>query len=565
MQTLKHRKLRVGRVSGVALRALAAAMRSKVVRHAVAHNVREELGIDRALALPAARRGPLLTSQAPLVARASHERPSEHLGPPAPRRAWPRTINDLVCAFAERRATPEGVARRALEAARSLALDGARGPFMGYLDERAARAAKSAEGHFERGLARVLEGVPFAVKEELDVEGMPTRLGTSFMPYYPAQKDALAVARLVGAGAIPVGQTPMTEYGMSPLGVNAHRRMPRNAHDAHRLAGGSSTGSAVAVALGVVPFALGTDGGGSIRVPAAYNGIFGLKPTYGRVPLVGHGSPWSTSVVHIGALAGTSSDLALVTELIAGADEGDALSATQPPLEAGKLVRALERGVRGLRIGVPHSEWRAAEPEVERLGTHALAALEREGAILVPITLELADHAAAIGYLTIALEVYAALREVRRAHLFDLGYDLQIVLSGLEAFRPDDYVEAQCLRSALRAELRDALREVDLIALPSTANTAPAIDDAEAKSGILDPDALAAACRFAFLANLTGLPAASVPVGLSSEGLPVGLQLIGDAWDEACVLQAAAHLERTGVATVTKPARAVDLLAPEPA
>ena len=218
--------------------------------------------------------------------------------------------------------------------------------------------------------------------------------------------------------------------------------------------------------------------------------------------------------------------------------------------------------MRGLKIGVPASEWRAAEADVERRGSRALTTLERAGATLVPISLALAEHAAAIGYLTIALEVHAALRYVRREHFSDLGYDLQVVLGGLDAFRADDYLDAQRLRSALRAELRTALLEVDVIALPSTANTAPTIDDAEAASGILDPEALAAACRFAFLGNLTGLPAASVPVGLADDGLPVGLQLLGDAWDEATVLQVAAHLEREGATSVVRPARAVDLLAP---
>ena len=206
-------------------------------------------------------------------------------------------------------------------------------------------------------------------------------------------------------------------------------------------------------------------------------------------------------------------------------------------------------------------EWQAAHPEVARLGRAALEALEREGARLVPIHLKLAPHAPAIGYLTIALEVHAGLREVRRDHMDALGPDLQVLLSGLDAFLSDDYLDAQRLRSALRSEMASTLADVDVIALPSTATTAPRIEDDELTSGILDPDALQAACRFAFLANLTGLPAASVPVGLAGDGLPVGLQIIGDAWDESCVLQVVAHLERIGAAVVPRPAAAVDLLA----
>ncbi len=560
MHTPKLANLRLGRVSGVALKTLAATMRAPVLRDAVAYTVRRELGIDRALALPSSARGPLLGSHAPLRARHRHDRPSERLGPPSVPTSWPRTSGAFTRAFSEGRTTPDAVSRRALTEARALALETSQGPFSDYLDERAKSASAASRERLLSHAPRLLEGVPLAIKEELDVAGVPTRLGTGFMPYFPAAKDSLAVERLVAAGAVPVGQTPMTEYGMSPLGVNVHRRMPRNAHDATRLAGGSSTGSAVAVALGLVPIAIGTDGGGSIRIPAAYNGVFGLKPTYGRVPLVGHGSPATTSVVHIGALSASSTDLALALGSMSGAAADDPLSELQPALAELELFEALGRGVRGLKIGVPESEWRAAEPGVERLGRAALATLERAGATLVPLSLELAEHASAIGYLTIALEVHAALRHVRREHFADLGYDLQVVLGGLDAFRSDDYLDAQRLRSALRSELRDALLEVDVIALPSTANTAPPVTDAEARVGIIDPAALSAACRYAFLANLTGLPAASVPVGLAEDGLPVGLQLVGDAWDEACVLQVAAQLERDGAARVVRPARAVDLL-----
>ena len=170
-------------------------------------------------------------------------------------------------------------------------------------------------------------------------------------------------------------------------------------------------------------------------------------------------------------------------------------------------------------------------------------------------------YAAAIGYLTIAIEARAALRAVEMQHFDDFGPDLKVFLSGVDGFAPDDYVDAQRLREKLREEAAAALRTVDAIALPTTATTAPTITDAEARSGIIDTVALDAACRFAFLGNLTGLPAASVPVGKDGAGLPIGLQIVGDAWDEACVLQVASHLERVGAALSPKPRDAFDLLA----
>jgi aspartyl-tRNA(Asn)/glutamyl-tRNA(Gln) amidotransferase subunit A len=437
---------------------------------------------------------------------------------------------------------------------------GARAPLCNRDDERALADARAASERYARGAPLgELDGVPLVVKEELDVAGFPTRLGTSFMAHAPAARDAVLVARLRRAGAVVLGQTPMTEYGLSPLGVNPHRKMPRNARSEAHLAGGSSTGSAVAVALGLAPLGIGTDGGGSVRVPAAYNGVFGLKPTYGRVPCTGHGMFRDTSVVHLGFIGASAHDVALALELGAGPDDGDAASLVQPPLAPGECVAALGRGVRGLKLGVPEAEWADAAPVVARAGKAALAALEREGAELVPLELPLARHAAAIGYLTIATEALGALREVERLRARDLGADLRVFLAGTAAFLPDDYADAQRLREALREEAARALLRVDLVCLPSAATVAPPVTDAEAASGIIDTRALDAACRYAFLGNLTGLPACSVPVG-EDAGLALGLQLVGDAWDEACVLAAAAHLERLGVTRLEPAPNAADLL-----
>jgi aspartyl-tRNA(Asn)/glutamyl-tRNA(Gln) amidotransferase subunit A len=267
-----------------------------------------------------------------------------------------------------------------------------------------------------------------------------------------------------------------------------------------------------------------------------------------------------TSVVHFGLLALGSEDLARALELAAGSDAGDRPSSAAPALAPGELVDALRRGVRGLRLGVPDAEWARADGDVAHVGRDALRALEREGAVLVPLELPLARHAASIGYLTIAVEAYAALREVEARVAPALNADLRIFLAGVRGFASDDYVDAQRLREALREEVARALVSVDLLALPSVANTAPPITAAEARSGIVDMPALDAACRFAFLANLLGLPAVSAPVGSGSNGLPVGLQLVGDAWDEASVLAAVAELERSEVARVPRAPGALDLL-----
>jgi aspartyl-tRNA(Asn)/glutamyl-tRNA(Gln) amidotransferase subunit A len=550
------------RISGLPLRLLVKAVRHFPVRQVVVDAFRAQLGIDAVLALGDDLRGPLPVDLLPVRARAQHARSSQELGVPEPA-DWPRASSSYAARYRDGKLRPEKVVDRAFALSRELA---ARRPSMGPLlahdEERARRAARDSGDRYSAGQAKsALDGVPIAIKEEVDVAGLPTRLGTSFLPDTPAAADSAVVARLRAAGAIILGQTAMTEYGMSPLGGNVHREMPRNAHDTTRLPGGSSSGSGVAVAVGLCPLALGADGGGSIRIPAALNGVFGLKPTFGRIPLAGHGLPAGSSVVHLGPIGASAHDLALFIELGSGADPRDPASVTQPALAGGELVAALQRGVSGLRIGIDDDEWSAAPDAISRPLRDALGALEREGAVLVRVRSRLARHASAIGYLTIGLETLSALHRVREEHRDRLGLDLQLLLTNIELYRSDDYISAQRVRSALRAEIAEILRDVDVLALPTTACAAPPVTDQEARDGFIDPEALEQACRFSFLGNLTGLPAGTAPVA-DSGALPLGLQIIGDAWDEAAVLQVLAHLERLGAARPRRPAVNVDIFGP---
>jgi aspartyl-tRNA(Asn)/glutamyl-tRNA(Gln) amidotransferase subunit A len=554
-------KLPKGRISGRTLSALVTAVRHTPARGPLTQLLRHDLGIERARALGPEARGDLPLTTAPLRARKSHTRPSEQLAAPQ-HLGLPRSAVALQAAYRRGSHDPVLVVQRALAAARSLSNQSPTlGPLSAYDDERAHAAALESRERFRAGAPlSPLDGVPIAIKEEVHQLGLSARLGTSFLPHDAGAQDACAVARLRKAGALIIGQTPMTEFGLSPLGANQHRRMPRNPHDRSRLAGGSSTGSAVAVATGVTPVSLGCDGGGSIRIPAALCGVFGLKPTFGRIPAVGLGLQGATSVVHLGPLAVCTGELASFVELSCGADAGDPISELAPSLDAGELTSALGRGVRGLRIGVDEAEWAAADSELTGPCRDALALLEKAGAELVPIRIVSAAHAAAIGYLTIGIEAFTAMSQLRQRHMDAMGPDLQLFLSGIETFRPDDYIDGQRLRQGLRREVAEVLRQVDLIALPSTARSAPQVSEEEARGGFVDPPLLDGMCRYAFLANLTGLPAVSVPVGGDRDGMPVGLQLIGDAWDEACVLQAAASLERIGVARALSSESCVDLL-----
>jgi aspartyl-tRNA(Asn)/glutamyl-tRNA(Gln) amidotransferase subunit A len=241
-------------------------------------------------------------------------------------------------------------------------------------------------------------------------------------------------------------------------------------------------------------------------------------------------------------------------------DANDSQTDFAPGLAHGSLERALSRGVKGLRVGIEEREWRDAARGVSKACEEAVQALERAGAKIVPVQIPLARFAPAIGYVTIGLEAYAGLRAEWRDHGSEMSRDLQVTLAALQTLSAADCVDAMRLRSGLRREAQRAFLEVDLLALPTTAETAMAASDAEIAQGFTDTTAMDALCRYTFFGNLTGLPAGTAPVGKDARGLPVGFQLVGDAWDEAAVLAAMAHLERLEVARSERPRVAVDVL-----
>lgn len=553
--------LKIPRLRGRTLAAIRASAEAPPTRATVRQLVARGLGLDQLARLPEGWRGELPLDARPLEARTHRvDAPTEPLDA-APRRDWPPTAEAYASRFSSGALTPRVVAERALQALGEL---GRRSPSMNILAaedaERTLADADAATARYRAGEARgPLDGVPFLVKDEFDVAGLPTRLGARAEPDTHAARDSTVVQRLRHAGAVFVGKTVLTEWGMSPIGANRGQPMPRNAHDPSRAPGGSSTGAAVGVALGLAPLSAGGDGGGSIRIPASLNGVFGIKPTFGRVSRAGDG--FKGSVAHAGPIAASTLDLARFLDAVASdVDPEDRLTIWAPPPPKGGFGALLGLGVVGLRIGVDEDEWRDASAEVARAGRAALAALEREGAVLVPVTLPIAHHAAKIGYLTIGPESLAAHRGdwLDRREL--INDDTRLSFAVLEGFSALEQLDAQRLRAGLRLELARALGDVDVLALPTTAITAPPLSERDARDGFSDPTALDGLCRFAFLGNLTGLPAATAPVGMDSTGLPIGLQIIGDAWDEAGVLAVLAHLERVGIAAVTRPSGAIDLL-----
>ncbi len=539
------------RLNGLPLRNVARIARTRVGSLALQRILRQELRIDGLRAVPEELRGDVPLDTRPIAARPPRELPAKDL--PPPEGGWSPSIERFARAYREGRTTPREVVTGALAEARRLAaMDPPMGPLCEYADEQALEEADAATKRWRAGTPLgPLDGVPWAVKEETAVRGMPLRGGTAFLDASPREADSTCVARVRASGAIALGLTPMTEFGMTPNGANSKRTMPRNPHSTDRLAGGSSTGSAVAVATGLVPFALGFDGGGSIRIPAAITGVFGIKPTWGRVSRAG--SIAKGSVSHAGPIARSTFELAHALELMSGHDPDDPQTLAAPHRPSGSFVAATSRDVRGLVIGVPDAEWRDASEVVARAGKSALAALERDGAKLVPVSFELMKHAPAIGYVTIACEARAGLRTEWREHADEMGDDLQVSFSALDAFSAMEYLDTARLRHGLRREMARAFTHLDLLALPTVVAPAAKVSSADMRSGFLDTRVLDGLCRFVFLGNLTGLPALSAPVGCDTDGLPLGLQLVGDAWDEASTLTAAAHLERLGIAVPRRP------------
>jgi aspartyl-tRNA(Asn)/glutamyl-tRNA(Gln) amidotransferase subunit A len=548
--------LMTGRLTGASLSLAARMLRQPRLAAIGADVMRRELGVNSLAALV---QGPeLLEPDAlPRASRAPRALASIANAPEAP--LWATTSEALTRAFRERRVSPEELLDRLFHEADRLA---ERQPWLRCVwmrDERGARkAARAAGERYARGQALgPLDGVPVLVTEQLAVAGLPRRLGHDLPHDQPMASDATVVARLRAEGALIVGQTAITELALSPIGVNPKRPALRNPHHVERTAGGASTGSAIAVSVGLTPLAIGGDAGGSIRVPAALCGVFGFKPSFGRVSR--HGDAVTGSLHHVGPLGASVRDLALFLDAVSGHDPEDSLTS-----HAGKsrvpFAAALGRGVRGLRVGVDEGEWSDADREVQRAGQEALRSLEQSGVELVDVTIPMARYAAQIGFITVAAEIQSMSAATFAQKRDAFGLDTQVLLSLAAQLDAREYLRAQALRERLRREVMAALATVDALALPTTQGTALRAHNADDRSGRLDSAAVRSLCRFTFLASLTGLPCGTAPVGLDAEGLPIGLSLVGDAWDEATVLALLAELERSGAASAARPPYHVGLM-----
>jgi aspartyl-tRNA(Asn)/glutamyl-tRNA(Gln) amidotransferase subunit A len=406
--------------------------------------------------------------------------------------------------------------------------------------DQARQAAGEAEAEITRGAWRgPLHGVPVGIKDLFDVAGVATTFGSKILRDNVAPSDATVVARLKAAGAVILGKHNLHEFAFGITSENPHFGVVRNPWNLERVPGGSSGGTAAAVAARLCAAGIGSDTGASIRAPASWCGAVGLKPTYGRVSRAG-ALPLAWSLDHAGPLTRSVADCAIVLQAIAGHDPRDPATSTEAVPD---FTATLEQPVEGLRIGVPREYFfEIVEPDVERLVRAAIEVLGRLGAQVEEVSLPHVSHAQVAGNVIMSSEAAAWHATWLNERPQDYGADvLQRIRGGL-LVRATEYLHSQQMRSLIQHDFADAFERVDVILAPTAPLVAPRIGHTFEPGGPLNIPPRQIANRATVPCNLTGMPALSVPCGFS-DGLPVGLQIMGPAFSEALVLRVGAAYE----------------------
>ncbi|RMF64408.1 MAG: Asp-tRNA(Asn)/Glu-tRNA(Gln) amidotransferase subunit GatA [Calditrichaeota bacterium] len=432
--------------------------------------------------------------------------------------------------------------------------------FISVFASRARRRAQAVDEKIARGQAGQLAGMLVAVKDNIAVKHERLTCASRILSDYISPYDATVVSRLEAEDAILIGKTNMDEFAMGSSNENSFFGPARNPHDLSRVAGGSSGGSCVAVAAEMCTVALGSDTGGSIRQPAAFCGVVGLKPTYGRVSRYGLVA-FASSFDQVGPIADTVEDAALVLQVISGFDEHDATSAA---VEVPDFSRFLGEEVRGMKIGLPREYLTpGVAPDIRRAVDAALSVLQQAGAEVVEVSLPHTDYAIATYYILATAEASSNLARYDGAHYgfrADAVSDLEemYVKSRSEGFGREVkrrimlgtyvlsagyydayYRRAQKVRTLIRRDFEHAFTRCDCLLTPTSPTTAFKLGEK-----VSDPLQMYLSDVFTVSANLAGVPAISVPFGVDAEGLPVGVQIIGKHFDEETLLRVGYHLQK---------------------
>jgi len=460
------------------------------------------------------------------------------------------TLAELSAALAKRAFSSEELTRACLE--RIARLNGELNAFITVDEERALADARQADGLLRRGEGGPLTGIPIAHKDILCTRGLRTTCGSRMLSSYVSPYDAHVVERFAEAGAVLLGKCNLDEFAMGSSSESSYFGPVRNPWDRRRVAGGSSGGSAAAVAARMTPAATGTDTGGSIRQPAAFSGVSGLKPTYGTVSRYGLVA-YASSLDQAGPLAKTAADLASMMNVMAGFDARDSTSIERPKED---YTRSLEAPLAGLRIGLPGEYFgEGIEPGVRRAVEEAVRWFESEGARTVPLELPNAKLGIPVYYVIAPAEASSNLARfdgVRYGHrasgyadLADMyrrtraeGFGAEVkrrILVGTyvlsHGYYDAYYLQAQKVRRLIARDFAAAFERCDVILGPTAPSTA-----FELGANVADPVQMYLNDIFTVTAPLAGVPALSVPCGFDERGLPVGLQLTGTYFGEARLL-----------------------------
>jgi aspartyl-tRNA(Asn)/glutamyl-tRNA(Gln) amidotransferase subunit A len=402
--------------------------------------------------------------------------------------------------------------------------------------ETAREGARQADAELARGEGRgPLHGIPIAVKDLFYTKGVRTTGGSKLFEDFVPDHDAAVVESLRAGGAVLVGKTGMHELAYGITSSNPHFGAVRNPWDRDRIPGGSSGGSGAAVAAGMVFMAMGSDTGGSIRIPASFCGVVGLKPTYGRVSRFGS-MPLAYSLDHMGPLTRSVRDAGAVLNVIAGYDPRDETTSRRP---VENYVPDMEPSLKGLRIGMPEKFYLdRLDPDVDSAVRAAFRTAESHGAEIVPLPVPDIDAFNTVARLILLAEATAALEPyLERRDQF--GEDVMALLDQGRLIPATDYINAQRLRRKMQREFQALWSRVDCLFTPTTPITAPRIGETTTKIGGELQNVRLATTRFVRAINLLGVPAVSIPCGRDQRGLPIGLQIVGKPFAEAVILRAA--------------------------
>ncbi len=411
--------------------------------------------------------------------------------------------------------------------------------FIAVLEEQALKRARALDSELAQGRNRgPLHGIPVALKDLFHMKGVATTGGSKLFSGLAAD-DSAVTERLEAAGAVIVGKTNLHEMAYGVTSANPHFGPVHNPHALDRIPGGSSGGSGAAIAAGIVPMAMGTDTGGSIRIPAAYCGTAGIKPTYGLVSRYGC-LPLGLTLDHMGPLGATVRDCAITLNVLAGHDARDPHSAKHP---AEDYVPGANAEVRGMRIGWPENYYfDGTDPAIRTAVEHARDAAASLGAQIVPVEVPDITALNTVSRLILLAEASAVL-EPHLHQRGQFGADVLALLDQGRFIAGTDYVNGQRLRGIFQQQFRSLFERMDFLFTPTVPIGAPKIGQKTVAINGAEEDTRLASTRFVRAINLLGLPAMSIPCGRTAEGLPAGLQMVGRPFEEKRLLELGAAIE----------------------